>query len=63
MILHSTIKPYQCDVCGKQFHVRRRLQDHHRIHTGDMPYKCEFCEKSFRFSGILTVSKRERNFL
>ena len=42
MISHTKEKQYVCDLCGKQFRDKQRLDNHRRIHTGETPYKCDF---------------------
>ena len=42
MISHTKEKQYVCDLCGKQFRDKARLDSHRRIHTGETPYKCDF---------------------
>lgn len=51
-------KKYQCDLCGKKFHHKTRLEDHMRYHTKSL--KCNLCDfrcGSYytRFAHIRTV--------
>ena len=40
-------KPFQCDICGKQFTQRGQLTTHLQIHTKEKPYQCNVCGKQF----------------
>ncbi|XP_055837311.1 uncharacterized protein LOC129905769 [Episyrphus balteatus] len=51
--IHSDIKNYTCEFCGKSFSRKYSLVIHRRIHTSERNYKCEFCPKSFRASSYL----------
>ncbi|XP_055920540.1 zinc finger imprinted 2 [Eupeodes corollae] len=51
--IHSDVKNYTCEFCGKSFSRKYSLVIHRRIHTSERNYKCEFCPKSFRASSYL----------
>ncbi|XP_008273905.1 zinc finger and SCAN domain-containing protein 2-like isoform X3 [Stegastes partitus] len=40
-------KCVKCDVCGKAFKDRSRMNRHYKIHTGVKPYACSTCGKRF----------------
>eukprot|EP01083_Nonionella_stella_P051225 136020_1 len=43
--IHSSLKPYACDVCQKAFSQKGCLNRHMRVHSGDKPYVCDVCQK------------------
>lgn len=36
-----------CEICGRQFMLRRMLMRHIKLHSNDKPYKCTECNKQF----------------
>ncbi|KAL7049580.1 hypothetical protein ACKWTF_003777 [Chironomus riparius] len=54
MKLPNTEKPFQCNVCEKQFRQLSTLANHMKIHTGEKPFKCHICSREFRQSSTLT---------
>ena len=47
MRLHSGLKPFCCEFCGKAFAERFNMLMHRVIHTGIKPYPCPFCTEGF----------------
>ncbi|XP_036599478.1 zinc finger protein 260-like [Trichosurus vulpecula] len=45
--IHTTGKPYECNLCKQAFTNRSGLGKHQRIHSGEKPYKCNQCGKAF----------------
>lgn len=37
----------QCDVCGKYYQNKAKLERHKLIHSGIKPFECEICKKRF----------------
>uniref|UniRef100_A0AAZ1Y1B3 C2H2-type domain-containing protein n=1 Tax=Oreochromis aureus TaxID=47969 RepID=A0AAZ1Y1B3_OREAU len=57
-LIHSGVKAYSCDLCGKSFSFARagNLKKHQLIHSGVKPYSCDFCDlcgKSFTLAQSL----------
>lgn len=45
--MHAGIKPYACEICGKQFTRADRRADHMKLHDTEKSFICGICEKSF----------------
>ncbi|KAL7407552.1 hypothetical protein ABVT39_010014 [Epinephelus coioides] len=51
--LNTGKKPLKCDICGKDFECKSKLQRHLNSHTGEKPFSCETCEKRFSEKSVL----------
>jgi uncharacterized Zn-finger protein len=38
MKVHENVKPFWCEMCGKRFNFKMRLQKHMEMHLGIKPY-------------------------
>eukprot|EP00088_Acartia_fossae_P007069 TRINITY_DN13283_c0_g1_i7.p1 TRINITY_DN13283_c0_g1~~TRINITY_DN13283_c0_g1_i7.p1 ORF type:complete len:528 (+),score=103.60 TRINITY_DN13283_c0_g1_i7:64-1584(+) len=47
-------KKFHCEMCGKSFYIKHKLDEHMRTHTGETPFGCEICGKAFTASRILS---------
>ncbi|XP_078027307.1 uncharacterized protein LOC144464387 [Epinephelus lanceolatus] len=45
--LNTGKKPLKCDICGKVFEYKSKLQRHLNSHTGEKPFSCKTCGKRF----------------
>ena len=42
-----------CNLCGKGFKDKWKLETHYRVHTGEKPYQCQICQRAFTQKGSL----------
>ncbi|XP_063911178.1 zinc finger protein 239-like [Zophobas morio] len=59
---HISVKPSEkkhlCDLCGKGFTQKNKLDIHYRVHTGIKPYTCGHCNKCFTKKDYLVMHER-----
>ncbi|KAG8011858.1 hypothetical protein GBF38_004224, partial [Nibea albiflora] len=51
--IHTGKESLKCDICGKAFGFKSKLQRHLRVHTGEKPYVCKFCGQGFGYMSVL----------
>lgn len=51
-------KTHLCDLCGKGYQNKSKLNCHYRVHTGYKPYKCKYCDKDFTKKDYLNMHER-----
>ncbi|XP_062544311.1 zinc finger protein 267-like [Armigeres subalbatus] len=63
LYLHSTERPFACDLCEKRFHRKYDLANHRRSHTNEKPYKCchEGCDKAYKTRPGVTIHYRNQH--
>ncbi|XP_071487844.1 uncharacterized protein [Diadema antillarum] len=49
---------FPCTRCGKEFVDEKLLENHKRIHTGELPYPCTMCNKAFKLPNQLRLHER-----
>lgn len=46
---HSTVRPFECEMCSKKYALRTLLNQHIRFqHCNERPVSCDICGKGFR---------------
>ena len=58
--VHSSDKPFKCQLCMKDFKHHTSLKNHEKYHVGRKPLQvnCTFCDKKFKRSGNLVLHER-----
>lgn len=44
---HTGVKPYDCEICGRQFKSSSTLEKHIQRHRNGIELKCSFCPSKF----------------
>ena len=51
-----------CDVCGKRFPNKRRLEVHQIIHTDKKPFQCDQCDRAFNQPANMMTHKKKMHY-
>ncbi|XP_045529269.1 zinc finger protein 197-like isoform X1 [Pieris brassicae] len=57
--VHLQIKPYNCDMCEKQFYTELNLRSHKKLHNVKSREECTFCHKTFMCRKSLVIHLRK----
>lgn len=55
---YNQISEYRCELCGKYFKDKYKLNYHVRIHSPELSHRCEICGKVFAHQSTLSNHKR-----
>lgn len=58
-MLHTSEKPFACDLCPSRFKWKAALKTHMLVHTGQKQHVCDICGSSFTTKGSMKKHKRE----
>ena len=61
VVIHYSVKPFECPDCGKAFTQRSNMTNHRRIHTGEKPYKCDLCTEMYAHKVSLKTHKKNKH--
>ena len=51
-----------CNVCGKRFPTKHRLETHQIIHTDKKPYQCDQCDRAFNQTANMSTHKKKMHY-
>ncbi|GFO12009.1 Zinc finger protein 26 [Plakobranchus ocellatus] len=59
--VHSSLMPYQCEICGKRCKQKGNLDVHMRIHSDVKKFPCNFCDQGFNYKSSLQGHLRSKH--
>lgn len=57
--IHLQIKPYNCDMCERQFYTENNLKNHKKVHGMPSKENCVFCGKTLKSRKQLVIHVRK----
>lgn len=60
-MLHTTEKPFGCDLCPSRFKWKAALKTHMLVHTGQKQHVCDICGSTFTTKGSMKKHKSKHN--
>ncbi|XP_072044388.1 uncharacterized protein [Amphiura filiformis] len=55
----SGVRKYVCVTCGRDCHIRRKLENHMKTHSKEKPYHCDYCDYSAAWMKNLQTHMRQ----
>lgn len=56
-MLHTSEKPFACELCPSRFKWKTALTTHLLVHTGQKQHVCDVCGSSFTTKGSMKKHK------